>query len=95
LENPRLHEYICDYIDGKMDKEMLAIFEDFIQKNETVRKFVQAAVRGRNNLALLRTAPDNDSGLEGNPVFRAAKARIMPFSFTLMVGVMFMIAISS
>ena len=55
LQNSRLQEYICDYVDGTMDAEIRDNFEAFMNNNQIVKSFVDAARKGKANLSLLKS----------------------------------------
>lgn len=55
LQNSRLQEYICDYVDGTMDAEIRVKFESLMNNNQIVKSFVDAARKGKANLSLLKS----------------------------------------
>lgn len=60
LKIPKLHEDICDYVDGNMDADRLVAFEQMLNKNFLVKSFVDDALKGKKHLerySLLNNPP--------------------------------------
>lgn len=53
LLDHQFHEFITDYIDGKLDKTELLVFEEYLDQAEAECVFVQAVRGGKQVLAQL------------------------------------------
>lgn len=93
MENPRLHEFISDYIDGNMDTDMRIVFEDFLNKNEMVRRFVQTALQGRKTL--VQYGRMSEASPAKKQLFQRISSKIIPMTVTAVLGSMFMVALTS
>jgi hypothetical protein len=48
--NSRIHEFICDYVEGRLDSDLVLSFEKLMESNPILRAFVDASVRGKSNV---------------------------------------------
>ena len=56
LSDKNIHEYICHFIDGTLERETEKVFLKFIEDNEELKSFIALAVKGSQNLKLLPQA---------------------------------------
>jgi len=50
LKIPKLHEDICEYVEGNMDADRRIVFEKMLNKNVLVKSFVDDAIKGKKHL---------------------------------------------
>lgn len=48
MYSAKIHDYVCDYIDGTMDPETRLSFERMMKSNELLQTFVQKAMSGHH-----------------------------------------------
>lgn len=56
LSDKNIHEYICHFIDGTLEKETLKVFLKYVDENEELKSFIALAAKGSQHLKLLPQA---------------------------------------
>lgn len=56
-----LNSFLCDYLDGKMDKAERASFEEYLENNPPEKNFSRKARKGKQALEVLCNYYQSDS----------------------------------
>jgi hypothetical protein len=56
LSDKNIHEYICHFIDGTLEKETQKAFLKYVDENEELKSFIALAAKGSQHLKLLPQA---------------------------------------
>jgi hypothetical protein len=58
--NSKIHEFICDYVEGRLDSELVLSFERLMDSNPIIRAFVDASAKGKatvQRVSAIRSEP--------------------------------------
>lgn len=75
MQNSRIHDYVCDYVEGTLNPELSQALEELMKSNEIIRSFVINAQRGRAHLKRYASSVNNTSQPKDSPENNKTKQR--------------------